>query len=1127
MFVIVTAGALISSACISNEQKPKAPSEPQNLSATAGDGYISLSWQAPRDNGGAAIQYYRIYCSSSFLTQVDAKTFSILDTGLQNGIRYTYQVSAVNSAGEGPKSNMASATPITVTAGIVFNENLRLPEYHQGLRDVVVQNDSVTYKYYSDPGTLNYTAGDIIAGATGLGYLRKVVDVQQTGNLVKVQTTNASLTEAIRHGKLQAQKYLSPTGRSFSGPVWNIDLARTIYDADGITVDIVGNAKMSVNLIFNFEIKDWKLHNLSFIIETEEEVSLGIEATKGIELSKEATVYSVTLSPMTLFIGPLPIVLVPRFDFGVGVDVNFEATLSTSISFTQTTRTGIEYRNNKWTPVSEQTKQTTFSPPELSLSADARAYACIPEFQLLVYGVVGPTAELQPYLRLHASPSEDPWWALYFGLCGNAGMELEILDRKIADISFEIFDFEWEIARASNESPDQEIKYMFQEDFEKYDAGTFPSSGGWEIVHNGKGDDYQYVSDSFSKSPTKSFHLWGQKGWSCNVRKKFTTDAEAIGFEFAIMLGNRTSGADHPGFYKKGAEGQTWGTYYASVNFNHIDGKIMSEDDTILGDWVPKRWYKIKTILDRPSKTYSVWVDGLLKGSDMGIDMKQPELIDAISLIAGHPGVEVYYDDVKVFEYITGKAPPSAPQNLQASAGDGQITLGWNPPLSDGGSPITKYRVYRGLTSGGATYLKEVGDVLTFTDTGLSNGQTYYYQLSAVNAVGEGPRSNQASARPQSVDAPSTITPIWWRTWGGSEGDYAGSITVGGTSLYVVGRTQSYDANWADALVLKYDLNGNLLWNRTWNGGDHSQNHADSIALDGTSLYAAGGTDSFDSNGNDYSEDDALLLKYDTNGNLLWYKTWGGSGNEVATSIVVGSTNIYIAGYTESFGAGKNDAFLLKYTLNGDLGWYKTWGGSNDDKASSLKLDGTNIYVCGFTESYGAGGSDAFIQKYDQDGNQIWYKTWGGSDYDGASSLAVSNAKIYITGTTGYTESAGAGLPDVFLQEYDSDGNLLWTKTWGGSDHDYATSMAIDNTHIYITGLTYSYGAGRFDSFILKFDLNGDLIWDRTWGGEESDEASSLAIDTSNIYMAGRTFSFGAGSNDIFLLKTDKTNGGG
>ena len=100
---------------------------------------------------------------------------------------------------------------------------------------------------------------------------------------------------------------------------------------------------------------------------------------------------------------------------------------------------------------------------------------------------------------------------------------------------------------------------------------------------------------------------------------------------------------------------------------------------------------------------------------------------------------------------------PSAPQNLQATAGDGYVKLTWEPPASNGGSAITAYKIYRGTSSGGESYLTQVdGDTLEYNDTSVTNGQTYYYYVTAVNSVGESAKSNEVSATPE-----ESIEVIW------------------------------------------------------------------------------------------------------------------------------------------------------------------------------------------------------------------------------------------------------------------------------------------------------------------------------------------------------------------------------
>ncbi|MFQ6012881.1 MAG: fibronectin type III domain-containing protein [Thermoplasmata archaeon] len=130
----------------------------------------------------------------------------------------------------------------------------------------------------------------------------------------------------------------------------------------------------------------------------------------------------------------------------------------------------------------------------------------------------------------------------------------------------------------------------------------------------------------------------------------------------------------------------------------------------------------------------------------------------------------------------TEPVTPSAPQNLQAVPGDAQVSLVWEAPASDGGSAITQYRIYRDTAPGAATFLVEVGSVLAYADTAAANDQMYYYQVAAVNAVGEGPRSNEASATPRAglVDTASPTIVITSPTQG--EGLGSTSVAVSGTA---------------------------------------------------------------------------------------------------------------------------------------------------------------------------------------------------------------------------------------------------------------------------------------------------------------------------------------------------------
>lgn len=266
---------------------------------------------------------------------------------------------------------------------------------------------------------------------------------------------------------------------------------------------------------------------------------------------------------------------------------------------------------------------------------------------------------------------------------------------------------------------------------------------------------------------------------------------------------------------------------------------------------------------------------------------------------------------------------------------------------------------------------------------------------------------------------------------------------------------------------------------------------------------------------------------------LLIGKTWGGPQADQANDIALDSQgNIYITGDTLSFGGGSpasRDAIILKFGPSGKLLWQRIWGGSNaSDIGNGIDVDPSgNIYVTGVTQSYGSGGSDAFILKIDPSGSLLWQKTWGRAGNETGTGVVVDQSgNAYVAART---DSVGAGLLDVALLKFDPSGALLWQETWGGLDSDLADSIAIDWSagSIYVAGHTSSFGAGGSDVLLLKFDSSGTLLWQKTWGSTGLEVTTGVAVDPSSeaVYVAGTTDSFGAGSNDIFLLKFDPTSG--
>jgi hypothetical protein len=175
--------------------------------------------------------------------------------------------------------------------------------------------------------------------------------------------------------------------------------------------------------------------------------------------------------------------------------------------------------------------------------------------------------------------------------------------------------------------------------------------------------------------------------------------------------------------------------------------------------------------------------------------------------------------------------------------------------------------------------------------------------------------------------------------------------------------------------------------------------------------------------------------------------------------------------------------------------------------------------VAGYKYSFGLDSIDIFLIKTDANGNIIWAKTYGGINWDEAYSVQQTSDGGYIV--AGYTESFGAG-GDILLIKTDANGNIIWAKTYGGINWDEAHSVQQTSDGGYIVvGYTYSFGAGS-NIFLIKTDANGNIIWAKTYRGISGDEAYSVQQTSDGGYIvAGRTYSFGAGTWDAFLIKTD------
>jgi len=201
--------------------------------------------------------------------------------------------------------------------------------------------------------------------------------------------------------------------------------------------------------------------------------------------------------------------------------------------------------------------------------------------------------------------------------------------------------------------------------------------------------------------------------------------------------------------------------------------------------------------------------------------------------------------------------------------------------------------------------------------------------------------------------------------------------------------------------------------------------------------------------------------------------------------------------------------------------WSRAFGGANTDVCNSVQQTSDGGYfLAGSTYSFGSGLTDFWLVKTDAQGDSLRSRTFGGSDFEWCTSVQQTSDSGYVL--AGHTRSFGAGNYDLWLVKTDANGDSLWSRTFGGSSNDYCSSVQQTSDGGYVlAGYTYSFGAGDYDFWLVKTDAQGDSLWSRTYGGTWEDCCWSFQQTSDGGYvLAGRTSSFGAGISDFWLVKT-------
>jgi len=366
------------------------------------------------------------------------------------------------------------------------------------------------------------------------------------------------------------------------------------------------------------------------------------------------------------------------------------------------------------------------------------------------------------------------------------------------------------------------------------------------------------------------------------------------------------------------------------------------------------------------------------------------------------------------------------------------------------------------------------------------------------------------------------------RIFGRTDSDGASSVRVTDDGGFILaGSTLLLGEEFGDATLIKLDQYGQLIWSQVYGIEDYSESFSEAIPTNDGGYIAAGSK----ANSDDNEPPDVWIVKTDASGTVIWDKTFGGNQNDGAADVITTSDGGYlIVGSYEHDTAQRQDvdAYLIKLNASGNLIWEKRWGGELGEGAGCVRQTSDGGYViAGSTTSYGAGEHDGYLLKLNSNGNDVWYKTYGGTDWDKLGKVVLTDDGGYLI--AGWTASFGAQARDVYLVKTDAAGNEQWHKLYGEVHKDGASDViqTSDGGYLVVGSLenTFFSNYWRADGYIIKTDASGNELWSRTYG-DYNDEGFSCVreVGDGGYIVSGGANSYGNGS-EVYLLKIDRQGG--
>lgn len=305
-----------------------------------------------------------------------------------------------------------------------------------------------------------------------------------------------------------------------------------------------------------------------------------------------------------------------------------------------------------------------------------------------------------------------------------------------------------------------------------------------------------------------------------------------------------------------------------------------------------------------------------------------------------------------------------------------------------------------------------------------------------------------------------------------------------------------------------------LMWEKTYGGSGDDRAYYAAQTGDGGFLIVGSTTSIFP------GETVAWMVRIDSNGNMLWNKNFL-EGNGTEFRHVINTENGFLLVGNTFSASGTSKGIIAQTDEQGNVIWNITIGGPNINNLLSATETDDGFVFAGFTYPSGSTNSEAWVVKTTSDGNVTWNKTYGqAGDYAARTIVTAENSSCVIAG---YTNSSENGVNDAWLFKIDANGTLLWSRTYGSTESQEATALTKAESGYLIVGDKFSPETD-YDALMIKTDMDGNVLWQNTYGGAGFDMPYDVTSLSSGGYaITGFTFSWGQGERDFWLFKIDES----